>query len=807
MNRFVCIHGHFYQPPRENAWLEEIELQDSALPYHDWNDRICAQCYEPNTATRILGTESKIINIVNNYQKISFNFGPTLLSWMERRRPNVYAKIINAAKESKKRYAGHLCAIAQCYNHIIMPLANYRDKKTQVLWGIKDYRYRYGHTPEGMWLPETAVDLESLKIMADNGIKFTILAPHQAKRVRKIGQAQWTEITDGRINILQPYLCRLRGGKQIAVFFYNGEISRKVAFEDLLLSGENFAKSMAGMFTDDPSAQIAHIATDGETFGHHQGFGDMGLTYCLYYIEKNNLAKITVYGEFLEKFPPQFEVQIRENTSWSCSHGIQRWKSDCGCSSGAHAGWNQKWREYLRESLDWLRDELGEIYWDKTAPFVYDPSKLRDSYIDIILDRSPENIDNFFSRHLRRKITAQQTVTLLKLLEMQRNAMLMYTSCGWFFDEISGIETTQILQYASRAIQLAKDITGESLEEAFIEMLSQAQSNIAELENGAKIYRMFIKPAQTDLKSVASHYAVSSVFEEFAENTDMFCYTIRKDKVDILNNEKNKLAVGKIKIRSKITLDEDTFSFAVYNPGYEEIAGGIHSCADNENFDKFAQTLKTRFEKHDFDGVVSLITSHFINSSCSLCSLFKDEQRTILSRISETAFREIEPVFRNINKKYSTLAEMIKRLNIPIPRYLSFVKELMLNTDIIRTIEPDKTDYEKLDELIIQSVEWNLELDKKNIAFIAKNKINLLMECFAKHPEKIEILDEIKSIISILKKQDITTDIWNAQNIYFEIGNSMYPAVLDKAGKGDEQSKTWVTKFLDLENYLNVRIQ
>jgi len=270
MSRFICIHGHFYQPPRENPWLEEVELQDSAYPYHDWNERITAECYAPNTASRTLDAERKIIDIVNNYSKISFNFGPSLLSWLERHKPDVYQAVIEADKKSQGLFSGHGSALAQAYNHLIMPLANSQDKRTQVIWGIRDFQYRFHREPEGMWLAETAVDLQTLEFLAEHQIKFTILAPSQAHKVRKINDGKWHDVSGGKIDPKAPYICRLPSGKSIALFFYDGPISHELAFGRLLKSGEGFAKKLISAFPkDNQEPQLVHIATDGETYGHH----------------------------------------------------------------------------------------------------------------------------------------------------------------------------------------------------------------------------------------------------------------------------------------------------------------------------------------------------------------------------------------------------------------------------------------------------------------------------------------------------------------------------------------------------------
>ena len=473
MDRYVCIHGHFYQPPRENAWLGVIEVQDEAAPYHDWNERITAECYRPNSRSRILDDDGWIEHIVNNYSRMSFNFGPTLLSWMEEPAPDVYAAVLQADSESAERFGGHGSAIAQAYNHVILPLANSRDKRTQVLWGIADFERRFRRAPEGMWLPETAVDLESLDVMAAQGIKFTILEPGQAKRVRALDDDAWHDVKDGRIDSRRPYKVRLPSGREIAVFFYDGPAARAVAFEGLLTSGETFATRLRAIFEQGRGEpQLAHIATDGETYGHHHRFGEMALAYVLDRFEADASLTLTNYGEYLEMLPARYEAEIAENTSWSCAHGIERWRSHCGCSAGGRAGWNQSWRAPLRTALDWLRDNLAPRFEGRAAQLLKDPWAARDRYIAVVQERSRANIEAFLGQEASRPLDETETTVALKLLEMEHQAMLMYTSCGWFFNDISGIETVQVLQYAARAVQLAQEVFGDHIEDRFLTLLA-----------------------------------------------------------------------------------------------------------------------------------------------------------------------------------------------------------------------------------------------------------------------------------------------------------------------------------------------
>ncbi len=419
MDRYVGVHGHFYQPPREHAWLESIELQDSAYPYHDWNERITAECYAPNATLRILDAEGSIVAISNNYAGISFNIGPTLLAWLEANAPEAYHRILTADHESKEAFSGHGSAMTQVYNHMILPLANSRDRRTQVAWGIRDFEQCFGRLPEGMWLPETAVDLETLEVLVEQGTRFTVLAPHQAARVRRMGERAWQDVPGARVDPRRSYRVNLPSGRQIAVFFYDGGIANSVAFEGLLRTGDGLAHRLLAGFTEgDEAAQLVHIATDGEIYGHHHRHGDMALAYALDLIRQKGPAKLTNYAEFLERFPPTWEVQIEERTSWSCAYGVERWRADCGCHSGGSPGWNQAWRAPLQEAMDWLRDGIAPVFEEHGRQLFSDPWDVRNDYISVVLDRSDENVDHFLSRFAAHPLTDEERTRALKLMEI-----------------------------------------------------------------------------------------------------------------------------------------------------------------------------------------------------------------------------------------------------------------------------------------------------------------------------------------------------------------------------------------------------
>jgi alpha-amylase/alpha-mannosidase (GH57 family) len=804
MNRYICIHGHFYQPPRENPWLEEVELQDSAYPYHDWNERITAECYGPNAASRILGPDRRIIDIINNYSKISFNFGPTLLSWMERHTPDIHEAIIEADRLSMKYFSGHGSAIAQVYNHMIMPLANTDDKRTQVIWGIRDFEHRFGRRPEGMWLAETAVDVETLEVLAEQEILFTILAPRQAGRARRIGK-RWKDVSGGRVDPRMPYLCRLPSGKTINLFFYDGPISQDIAFGGLLTSGEKFANRLLGAFIEDRAqAQLVHIATDGETYGHHHRYGEMALTYCLHHIESSGLAKVTVYGEYLEKFPPTHEAEILENTSWSCSHGVERWKSHCGCNSG-RAGWTQEWRSPLRESLNWLRDELSIIYEREISKYLRHPWNARNDYLDIILDRGLENVASFFSTYATHELSKEEEVTVFRLLEMERHAMLMFTSCGWFFDEISGLETTQVLAYGARAIQLAEKAAGISLEAAFVKRIKSAPSNVTEHGTGAEVYQNLVKPAMVDLLRVGAHYAISSLFEDYSETTTIYAYNATREFYDRDEAGRQKLAIGRARLRSNVTSSESRISFAVLHLGDHNLLGGVREFVNGEVFDDMYSEMKEAFTRSDLTEMIHLMDKHFEAHNYSLGHLFRDEQRKVWNRVLETALVEVQGSFRQIYDHHYPIMQAMKEQRTPIPKAFLTTAEFTVNADLRDTVEAEELDRNRLEDLVEAVKRWGFEVDKTTLGFVASRRIAELMKGLQNNIEDSTPLETIEIMLKTLEPLALEYDLLEAQNLLFSIGKERAGQMRKRAAPGNEEVNKWVERFDRLSHYLQVR--
>jgi alpha-amylase/alpha-mannosidase (GH57 family) len=806
MERYICIHGHFYQPPRENAWLEDVELQDSAYPYHDWNERITAECYAPNTASRIVDAQIKIIDIMNNYSKISFDAGPTLLSWMERHQPGVYQAIIEADQLSRQNYSGHGSALAQVYNHMIMPLANRRDKETQVYWGIRDFSRRFGREPEGMWLPETAVDNETLEVLAEQNIQFTILAPSQAKRTRPLAkEARWTEAA-GSVDPTKPYLCLLPSGRSVTVFFYDGPISHDIAFGGLLNNGEAFAKRLLGGFSggvEDP--QLVHVATDGESYGHHHKYGEMALSYCLHSIESTSAARLTNYGEYLAKHPAQDQVEIVENSSWSCIHGVDRWREHCGCATRSHLGWTQAWRKPLREACDGLRDRLLPLYEQEASKYLNDPWLARNEYIQVIHDRSLENVKNFLNRHARRELSPEEKVRVLKLLDIQRNGLLMYTSCGWFFSEISDIETTQVLQYTSKAIQYAEEVFGISLEEEFLKKLAEAPSYV--YDNGRNVYDLFVKPARVDLLRVAAHYGISSIFAQHPDKTRLYGYTVESEASAKKEVGRFKLALGRVKIVPDLTWEERSISYAVLDLGDLNISGGVRIFYDVHEFARMRREATEAFQKGDITGVLQLIIKYFGRDTYSLWHLFKDEQRRIIQEILAEAIGKIEESFRTIYDENSAVMDRLSEFGYPIPAAFHLAAEYGANADLKKNFNNSEVPDENLQALIARVKKFSFKVDKDGLRYVASQWLTSQMEVFLSQQDNLPLMEKMTHRLRLMADLNLDLDLWKAQNIYFAMGKAHWQNKKGQAERGDEQAKKWIGVFKDLGSFLYVRIE
>ena len=777
--KYLTIHGHFYQPPRENPWIEEIEIQDSAAPNHDWNEKIAWQCYEPNSASRIVDGRNSIIEISNNYQYMSFNFGPTLLSWLEKYNSDAYQRILRADRNSIEMYGGHGCAVAQVYNHIIMPLANQNDKITQLIWGLKDFQKRFGRNSEGIWLAETAVDAQTLEVLIDCGVKYTILSPHQAKCINKINEHNWQDVSWGTIDPSSAYRYYVEGTnkeKYIDLFFYDGSISKSVAFDNLLQDGKKFSYRLNDGYVESRNKpQLVNIATDGESYGHHTKFGDMALAYILRVGAKELGFEITNYGQFLEKHPPEYEVDIKPVSAWSCCHGVGRWMDDCGCSTGAQPHWNQKWRKPLRQALDYLRDELIKLCSIQGSKYFKDFWMARNNYIDVILDRSPENISKFFKENGKKNITAQDKVKALKLMEIQRFAQLMYTSCGWFFADISGIETTQIMKYAARAMELAGEFSKENYEKTFLSILQKAKSNIAEFGNGKDIYNRWVKSSSIGFDKIVAQYAIETSFDDNKKlDTDqLYCYKIKKTNYKKYFNSNNSLYCGKIEITSDITLEKRDMSYVMLQTQDYDFYCAVkdYNCADDFNLEK-KEILKA-FEKGNMIQTLQTIELYYGSQFYSLKDIPIDRRKTILENLITSRLQKTSKVYEDLYDNLLNPISYLNDLGMDIPESFRVCAKYTLISNLIEELQAittysDKNKIQKLLKIKQLTDKFHIKLGKSKAKDVLGEKlVELILKL--KDCTTIKNTQEILHFFDLLENLQIQTQISNVQNIYYEM--------------------------------------
>jgi alpha-amylase/alpha-mannosidase (GH57 family) len=632
--RFVAIHGHFYQPPRESPWLERVEVQDSAAPFHDWNARVTAECYAPNTAARRVDAQNRILDVVDNFAALAFDVGPTLMAWLEAERPDVYRAIV-AADRASHAARGQGNAIAQAYGHAILPLCSRRDKVTQVRWGLADFRHRFGREAHGMWLPETAADTETLEVLAEEGVRFTLLAPNQAAGVREPG-GEWRP--GAALDPRRAYRWEGSRDRELALFFYDGPLSHAVAFDGLLRSGDALAtRLLAGFDETAPHPQLVQIATDGETYGHHHRFGEMALAAACARIEASGGATLTSHAAFLAAHPPTVEARVSEGSSWSCAHGVERWRGDCGCRAGRHHGWHQRWRGPLREALDWLRDSVDPLYEARAATLLKDPWAARDAYVEVLLDRTPASVTAFLDRHALRPLDADGRVQALRCLELQRHRLLMYTSCGWFFDEISGIETVQVLRYAARTLQLARALGGDAgLEAELLRRLGAAPSNDPELRDGAGVWRRHVAPCATDLARVVAHYAIAGPTEGYGDPVEVHAFRVERRQWAKVTVGGAALSIGRVRVTARVTEESEEADVAVLDAG-GEIQCRVRTGSDAGALAADREALLRLVSSQERARWTRELEQRFGGRGYTASDVFLEERRRLAARLAERA--------------------------------------------------------------------------------------------------------------------------------------------------------------------------
>ncbi|MEM9926116.1 MAG: DUF3536 domain-containing protein, partial [Cyanobacteria bacterium P01_D01_bin.50] len=757
-------HGHFYQPPRENPYLNAIERQPGAAPFHDWNERIHHECYRPNAFARILNEHGEVVGIANNFEYMSFNIGPTLMSWLQNYDIDVYQRIIEADRKSSERLNGHGNAMAQVYNHIIMPLASERDKLSQIRWGKADFRSRFGRDPEGMWLAEAAVDYPTLEAMVLEGIRFIVLAPSQVERCRLIPTAEdpeseWHEVGGNQIDPTRPYRCYLPGNERedtncersyIDIFFYDGPISRDMGFSDVVYNSSHFAGRIgAAVRGDHRQSQIISVATDGETFGHHKKGTEKTVAYAFTQEFPRWGWTVTNFAHYLSLNTPTWEAELKPVTAWSCAHGVDRWQDDCGC--GGAPGWHLKWRKPLRDSLNWLRDQLVEVYEEEGIKYFSDPWKTRDEYIEVILDRSASNISSFLNRHQNHKLQASEQVDALRLLEMQRHSLLMFTSCGWFFEEISRPEGTQILRYAARAMELAAEVAGVQLEKGFLERLEEAPSNIHSFRTGAEVYRQLVLPSQISFKQVAAHYAITSLFNGhqpierlsgFADKNNsqdsrfyekrVYCYSANELDYQLQRLGSLNLAVGHLKMVSEMTWESQQMTFAVLHLGGWDFHCCIKPFEGKRSYTQLKDKLLSALQQGSTAHTILVMTQLFGEESFSLQNLFAEERHRLMRLLSRETLARVDQLYTQTYRDNYGVLMAFHRDGLAAPKELQAAAEIALEYRCMMTLRALEQDINE------PQLSWNHLVELDAIANEAKH-----LRCHLDIPEGKQILERL----------------------------------------------------------------
>jgi len=833
MKKFLCIHGHFYQPPRENPWLEDIEQQESAHPFHDWNERVCAECYAPNAHARILDERGKILDIVNNYAALSFNFGPTLLRWLERKAPEVYEAILDADRISLKRL-GHGNALAQAYNHIILPLTTPRDRETQIVWGIEDFRYRFGRDPEAMWIPEIAVNYATLDALQRHGMKFVILSPTQADRVRPLGASEWFDVSNGTIDPRRAYRCFLPepdsdAHRFIDVFFYDGMLATSISFGELLIDGEAFAARLHSASGDPNSeARLVHLAADGETFGHHRKHGDMALAYAVRTAQERYGFEVINYGTFLERFPPRWEVAIKrgphdEGTAWSCSHGVGRWKEQCGCRTADHPEWNQRWRKPLREAIDGLRDRLAAVYERESCRYFKDPVSARNAYIQVLLKPTEQQRAQFFQEQGFPDLSPEDRTAALSLLEMQRHALLMQTSCGWFFNELSGLETTKILQYADRALQLAAALTSEDLETPFVEKLAEAYSNIPAFGTGRDIFYRMVRPCRVTLEKVLNHAISAAAFYK----TGICHQTLYGYDIDILEHTANDLDsvavhAGRARVTAPLTQESHEFLYALAWQQGGECRSVIRRISKGMDA---AALLMTFIEKWSTAGdrLFTVMQECFGGATFSLRDMFHEERQRILRHLLSKEIESYGDIFAHIYDETRYAVESAISQGLVAPWEFRKAAENTISKRLLQALErlregvSDTTERTAIQTLLREAEQYGYQLDLapflNRLRDIVHEQFVLLREEFSGiHCDELEDViafvraarvEELSDFLDFINSLPLTIDTTASQNIVYGLLRDRLPELEQQTEAGSSSARALKKILCQLAEKLN----
>lgn len=784
MTTALVIHGHFYQPPRENPWTELVEREAGAAPFHDWNERIHAECYRPNAFARISDTHGRVERIVNNYERISFNYGPTLLNWLERSHPETYARVIEADRESVLRRGGHGNAIAQGYNHSILPLCNERDRRTQIRWGLADFRRRYEREAEALWLPETACDDATLAALVEEGLRYVILSPYQAEAVRPAGADAWENVSDGRIDTTVPYkyLHPDGSGRSIAVFFYDGQIARGIAFEGLLASSHGLLGACARAARG--GAQIVSVATDGESYGHHFRFGDRCIAYALAVEAGRFGLRVTNYGEFLDGQEPEHEVLVKagpdgEGTAWSCAHGLGRWTRDCGCNASAPGGWNQRWREPLRAAFDLLCDDLAPKFEEAGGRLLRDPWAARDEYVELLGPGGSARREEFLSRHARQRLSDDEKVRALTLLEAQRASLTMYTSCGWFFNDISGIETVQTLRYAGRVVETMEALGLAPPTEAFLEILSGAQSNLLERPTGADIYLRTVAQSRVTPQRVAAHVAVCNLIEPEGREAECEAAGYSYRKLDFRKQRHGRVTLETVRLalEEEATGRRHEFALAAMHFGETDYYCALRPFTTSGEYEAAAARLWSHLRAASLPALLRVAQGEFGPEEFGLEALLPQGQGHLSRHVFGKLVARFMEEYEHLYEENRRVIERLQEIGFHPPRELRFAAELTVGLRLEREIRGQRRgagDYRAAVEIARDAARYGYRIDRTSVTRVFEETVTEAARLVVTRPDA-DNTRTARALIELGRELGLEANLERGQEIIYEAARAGVP--------------------------------
>jgi len=804
-NVYVVIHGHFYQPPRENPWTMEIEKQPSAYPYHDWNERINEECFSANIDSRLLDGYGHIRNIIDNYEHINFDIGPTLFSWLEKHKPEVYKQIIEADKKSLQLNNGHGNAIAMAYNHPILTLCNDEDIDTQIRWGLAEFKHRFGRDSESIWLPETAVNMRVVEKLVEHKIKYIILSPTQADKVRYSNSDLWTDVSDNSIDISKPYYINTSKG-QLAVFFYDGGISTAISFEHLLMSAENFKNRLLSLIDNTKSNQLISVATDGEVYGHHEPFGDMCLAALISNNQQNKDFIITNYGNYLELFPPKDEVMIKSGsnglgTAWSCAHGVGRWLENCGCKVGGDPSWNQEWRRPFREALDYLRDSIRPIFENELSKYVKDVWEARNDYIYYILERNNETLNTFLKKHSKKDLTDEEITILIRFMESQRFAMYMYTSCAWFFTEISGIETVQNMKYAKKSIEHIDEFLNKDIEQNFKKLLKVAKSNIYEFQNGEWIYENFALASKLSEEKIISQFLFYKIVVEQIENTIYF-YKIEINEWKKIDKEESIIHCGIINVYNSIDFSNSKYIFYIIHTNNVKMQSYLRKYYDDE----LKSYIDKIVEKNDINHIIDRFKEWFLDYT-SLEGIEFEYREKILNAIFK---KTLSKAFGNNSVEIDdilNITECYRNFGVEIPDITKVYIQNKFNSKILSEINLFDKDIDNVDFQILERILKTSSYMLNTVYPVIENAFNkaLNTNIALMNSDKLDItiIKRLIKLVDFANNTKLSFKRKNAENKLFYLIKGKVKEMIVNASKTEEENII-IHNIIELASKLNV---